>query len=501
MMTRREARGESELTAPLCRLLSAVCLLVLISACADKPKRVAISAPPPETVYVRKPVVAPRAPALPVSPARLDFAALNDTARLTVPIGAQCAAASEDVARIDSTGLVTSVANGDTHVRCWQDGQVATIKVRVQQQLFHVMVVADRALEMGHAGDSLHLSLAQTDKRGAPVVASPPTWLSLTPGIVTVDQASGLATSVADSGTARIVGQVDSLADTILVQVGAKGVATKQLARTTTNTRARALATAAREAQRNAAAAEIASNESFSATGTRQAPTQGLNAIGARAPRLNDSLFRDPSSNLGGLRWIVPNAFGDLAERRVIPSASGSLAKSSGALFGGGLDITTRGVLSFRVAFATGTLTGDTTTSGTDKSLTVTQGSFDACMNIAPWLTVLGGAESRSYQAASSLERWLMVRAGGEAAFNLGGGPLWGYARALVMPLISAQNDVSPITTPSFGMEAGLGVGLETQRLSTRIMYDIQHYSFPSTSGRKEQFAQLVFRFGYKFGW
>jgi hypothetical protein len=113
----------------------------------------------------------------------------------------------------------------------------------------------------------------------------------------------------------------------------------------------------------------------------------------------------------------------------------------------------------------------------------------------------LGSAEARSFQSASSLERWLMVGAGGEAAFNLGGGPLWGYARGIVMPLISVQNDIGSVAAPSFGMEAGLGVGLETQRLGARIMYDIQHYSFPSTSGRKEQFAQLVFRFGYKFGW
>jgi hypothetical protein len=318
-----------------------------------------------------------------------------------------------------------------------------------------------------------------------------------------VDPSSGLATSVADSGTGRIVGAVDSLADTILVQVGAKGAVAKGLSRTTTTAaaRTRAIAAAAREAQRTAAAAEVARNEGYVPNGPVQAPTQGLNAIGARAPRLNDSLFREPAIGLGGLRWVVPNAYGEFAERRVIPSTGASLVAYTGALFGGGLDITTRGVLSFRMAFATGTLTGDTATSGTDKSLTVTQGSFDACMNIAPWLTVIGGAESRKYQASLVNEAFLAFRAGGEAAFNLGGGPLYGYAQGMVLPLVSYTTSAGTATSPSFGLEAGLGVGLETDRISARVIYEITHYSFPATSGRKEQFSDLLFRFGYRFGW
>ena len=173
--------------------------------------------------------------------------------------------------------------------------------------------------------------------------------------------------------------------------------------------------------------------------------------------------------------------------------------KHSGALFGGGLDIMTRGPLSFRFRFGTGTLTGDSTAT-IDRNMTVSSGSFDACLALAPWLTVVGGTASRLYQS-STVEKWLTVRAGAEAAFNLGGGPLYGFASALVMPLISVSNDLGTTTAPSFGLSAGLGVGIESQRVSARMMYEVEHYSFPSTSPRKEQFAQLAFRLGYKFGW
>jgi hypothetical protein len=476
-------------------------LAVLSAACADKPRKVVIRPPAPETVYVKKPVPAPRAAPLPVSPTQLAFDAIGDTARLIVPAGAQCAAAMESVASIDSTGLVTSVANGDTHLRCWQDGQNAIIKVRVQQQVSHVAIVADRALEMGHAGDSLHLALNQTDRRSTPVVASPPAWLSLTPSVVTVDP-SGTALAVADSGSARIVGQVEGFADTIIVQVGAKGSASKLLGRATnTSSRARTLANAARVAQRTAAAPGEVAGQAFPTGGpTAQSQVQGQAIINARAPRIADSLFQDPSALANLQRLLIPIALGALAERQNMDPLNG-LTHHSGTLFGGGLEIMTRGPLSFRMKFETGTLSGDTTTSGTDKTLTVSEGSFDACLALSPWLTVLGGAQARAYQGTSSLERWTTIRAGGEASFNLGGGPLYGFARAVVMPLISVQNDVSSITAPTFGIGAGLGVGVESPRLSARLMYDIEHYSFPTTSGRKEQFAQLAFRLGYKFGW
>ncbi len=475
-------------------------------ACVGEKAPQQAAQPAPETVFVQQPVAPPPAPApLEVSPRAIAFDALGDTVHLALPEGATCVAASGDIATVDEQGLVKAVGNGVTHLRCWEGEHNASIRVTVTQQLARVAVVADEGLAMRRSGDSLHLGLARVDRLGTPVTDARPTWISLSPGVVRVDSTTGVAIGVADTGTARVVGSADRFADTVIVEVGVKAASTTLLSSSgrTSLSRSRTLARA--NAQRNgrpslsAGPGGIATQAvtTDAATQQQQQQQQGPGGIGVRQAQNGDSLFRDPQTgDFTNARTLAPTLMAGFAEYRILTTAGG-LEKTSGPVYGGELSIMTRGVLSFRFNFLTGTLGKDTSTVTKDRKLA--SGSFDAGVTIAPWLTLVAGAEARRFEDVT-VQRWIMVRAGAEANFSLGGGPLRGIARLQVVPLISIASDV-PTSAPSFGLLSALGIGFENRRISSSLLYDIERFSFPANTGRKEQFGALMFRFGYKFGW
>ena len=477
---------------------------VLSMACADKAAHTAaVTPPPPETVYVKQPEpAAPAVPPLDVTPRTIAFDAIGDTVRLALPAGASCVSATDAVAVVDSTGLVHAVTNGDTHLRCWSGDQNASVKVSVAQQLARVSVVADEGLALRQSGDSIHLTLAHVDRLGTTVPEVRPIWSSLMPEVVRVDPVTGTVAAIADSGTARIVAVANNLADTVEVEIGVKPVSQLLSARSTSSSLARARALARANAARRAGLLNVSNPgavapQSVTTPAAQQAqgPGQG---IGARAPQPSDSLFRTPETGVGGIRGLtfVPSAVVAFADYRTLP-ASGALEKTSGALYGLEVGVLTRGLLSFRVDLLTGTLGKDTSTVLKDRKFM--SGGFHANFAIAPWLSITGGAESRRFEDVT-VQRWLMVRAGGETNFSLGGGPLRGIARIELIPVVNIASDAGTVTSPSFGLASALGLGYENNRVSASLLYDIERYSFPSNSGRKEQFGALLFRFGIRFG-
>lgn len=474
-------------------------------ACAGEQTQAPVAQlPAPETVFVQQPVPPPPAPPpLEVGTRSIAFDALGDTARLALPEGASCVAGSEEIANVDETGLVRAASNGVTHLRCWLAERNATVKIVVDQKLARVSVVADEGLAMRRSGDSLQLNLARVDRLGTPVTAVRPAWASLTPEVVRVDPVSGVAIGLADSGSARIVGMADSFADTVTVEIGVKSSTSQLLSNTgrTSLSRARTLSRANAQrnsAQRAALSAGPGGVVNQSATNAPTTQQQNPTGIGARGPVPADSLFRDPQTGdlAGPARSIVPALTAGFAEYRTLPSGGG-LEKTSGAIYGGELTLATRGLLSFRFSFMTGTLTKDTSTVIRDRKLM--SGAVDAGIALAPWLNLTAGVEARRFEDVV-VQRWIMVRAGGEANVSLGGGALRGIARLQLVPLISIASN-APVTSPSFGLASALGLGFENRRVSASLLYDIERYSFPSASGRKEQFGAILFRFGYKFGW
>jgi len=111
-----------------------------------------------------------------------------------------------------ASGTVTATGNGTATVTATADGVSGTVDITVQQ----VPVAAAVS-----PGDSVFKSAAQlsgsaVDARGNPV-AGAVTWMSLSPGVVTVD-GTGALTPVS-TGVARIVIDAGTFADTAVVRM------------------------------------------------------------------------------------------------------------------------------------------------------------------------------------------------------------------------------------------------------------------------------------------
>lgn len=91
----------------------------------------------------------------------------------------------------------------------------------------------------------------------------------------------------------------------------------------------------------------------------------------------------------------------------------------------------------------------------------------------------------------------MFVRAGGEARFGLGGGPLSGVLRLMLLPVVSAGENQ---TAPSFGMISTVGLQYESGRLSSGLQYVVERHGFSGGDPRLEQFGALQFRLGLRFG-
>lgn len=231
--------------------------------------------------------------------------------------------------------------------------------------------------------------------------------------------------------------------------------------------------------------------------GARGAAAQNRTGAGVRPPAPADSLSRDSATTtLSRVRWAEPGLMFGIAEHRINQGAG--LEKTSGAVIGVAADVALGGPMSLRVQLLTGTLTKDTVTVLKDRSLSALR--VDGGIQISPWLIVFAGGEARRYQAAGT-ERWLMIRAGGEASASLGGGPLHGFTRVVVLPLISIATNQGSATAPSFGIASETGIGLSGRRFSGSVLYAVERYDFPTAAGRREQFGALFARVSYRVGW
>lgn len=439
---------------------------------------------------------APEAPPAPpaylaVSPRSVAFDAIGDTVRLVLPAGADCQSALPSVATVDPAGLVRALSNGVTHLRCWGDDATATVRVAVDQEVARVSITADLGFEIARAGDTLRLGLARVDRLGTTVETARPQWASLQPEVVSVDAVSGIAVGVADSGTARVIAQVDGHADTVTVELGRKVVIPllSQSTRSASSRAARAAAlrraspTARRGASGPVADRRFAGNE-----------------IGVREVRPADSLnFQDPaaSSLSRRARTLIPYAVATLADHGVTDEGGQPLERSSGVMFGVGADVITRGWLRASFQVSTGTLAAQTPAA---RDQTVTDGRFDMGIAAFTWLTLNVGVQSRVYSDIST-SQWIMVRTGGDLRFNLGDTPLTGLASLNLLPYTSRGEGN---TSPNFGMATAFGMGFERGRFNASIKYFIETYGFPAQAGvaaREEQFSGLELRLGLLFGW
>lgn len=478
------------------RALLLTVLMLTATSCRDKaaPPQQA-EAPPQPALDTTTPAPEPPRPTvrwLAISPRSAAFDAVGDTVRLSTAVPAQCQSANETVAAVEPGGIVRSRGNGETHIRCWAPGLSGRVTVYVNQAIRRVAIVAEQGLVMRQAGDSVRLQLARVDRLGTPVPTVRPTWESLQPELVRVDSARGVAYAMVATGSARIVASVEGFSDTVTVEMGEKAQASQNLSVTTRTA-------GARRPVRTAVRTVAGRQPTLTARGTG-GPALELRRsasapVAARQPGPADSLFRTPLQGAGATRrsTLQVSAIGSVAEHRVnLTGDTADLEYQSGLMIGGAVDYVTPGWLSVHAQMTSGKLTAQDTLA---KDQTVTDGSLDVGVAAFPWLTFTGGFGGRAYRDVTLL-RWIFVRAGGEARFNLGGGPVSGLLRLTLLPIISAGEGKS---APNFGMISAVGLEYEGGRLSGGVQYVVERYGFSGTaSARLEQFSALQFRLGLK---
>ena len=166
--------------------------------------------------------------AMNMSPLALEFSALGDTLRLGAePVdanghaveGATVMWASGDtaVAVVDTSGLVSSVGNGEAVVMATAGSVSGTAEVTVAQVVGAVNL-SPAALEFSALGDTLRLGAEPVDVNGHPVERATVMWASGDTAIAVVD-ASGLVRSVGN-GEAVLSATADSVSGTAVVMVG-----------------------------------------------------------------------------------------------------------------------------------------------------------------------------------------------------------------------------------------------------------------------------------------
>ena len=156
-------------------------------------------------------VVEPAPTTVAVSPDAVVLEALGDTVRLAAEVQDQVGrpmpgqpvvwtAGDTLVARVDSTGLLTAVGNGEAAVTAASGPVSGDAAVQVMQVARTVLVAppADTLV----VGDSLRLAAEAFDARGHPVDGAAFAWSSSEPSIVAVDE-SGVVRGVGE-GTAEI---------------------------------------------------------------------------------------------------------------------------------------------------------------------------------------------------------------------------------------------------------------------------------------------------------
>ena len=162
-----------------------------------------------------------------VSPGSLQFAALQDTARLSAQVHDQYgdlmadaavtwSSSDASVASVDSEGLVRSVGNGEAVVTATAGSAADSATVTVAQVVSSVGV-SPAALEFSALGDTLRLAAEPVDANGHPVEGAMVMWASGDTAVAAVD-ASGLVRSVAN-GEAVVSATAGSASGTAEVSV------------------------------------------------------------------------------------------------------------------------------------------------------------------------------------------------------------------------------------------------------------------------------------------
>jgi uncharacterized protein YjdB len=116
---------------------------------------------------------------------------------------------NDSIATVAANGVITGVAPGRATITASVDGKSSRIEITVRPVPVKQVLIAPRAPVVRLVpGVASILGAAVLDTLGAPLANRPPTWVSLDPGVATINSI-GAVTPVA-LGTARVTAAVDT---------------------------------------------------------------------------------------------------------------------------------------------------------------------------------------------------------------------------------------------------------------------------------------------------
>lgn len=129
-----------------------------------------------------------------------------------------CRSLNERVASLADNGELTARSNGVTYVRCSDRGIADSVRVEVRQRAVRAVIAEKGSFGAKTVGDTFQIRLSALDRAGDEIRDVQPTWVSLNPGVISIDPLNGKARSIGP-GVAKVVAQVGDATDTVSISV------------------------------------------------------------------------------------------------------------------------------------------------------------------------------------------------------------------------------------------------------------------------------------------
>jgi hypothetical protein len=140
--------------------------------------------------------------------------AIPDGGRRTV----QCRVREDAIVTLSATSQIQSKANGITWIRCTDRGIADSVRVEVRQRPARATIVDKLQIGTKTIPDTFTLRVRALDRRDSLISSARPTWVSLKPGLLSINPVSGFARTLGP-GPVPIVAQVGDATDTVTVLV------------------------------------------------------------------------------------------------------------------------------------------------------------------------------------------------------------------------------------------------------------------------------------------
>lgn len=115
---------------------------------------------------------------------------------------------------------------------------------------------------------------------------------------------------------------------------------------------------------------------------------------------------------------------------------------------------------------------------------------------LRPWLHAALGYEARAFSSAAGFQRWDIVAVSATAARDLGTPVLRAFVTLAYLPVVSVSGQQGP--TFALGSDVGIMLAPARSPIIARLDYRVEHFSFPLTAERTEQFEAVTLSVGVR---